>query len=159
MWGTIDSSASRKVDVSGAPLSEVEDLLGGSPTVLVADCEGGLISLLEDYPHIIDDVVAIYYERDPPGDYTASEALLAAKGFVPGAHRVVAPRRRPRERAAAAGDRCCGGLDDGGRDHGGRGRDHGGARRRRGDHARPQGQGRAAVAVAVANAVVLDGRY
>ena len=40
MWGTIDSSASRKVDVRGAPLSEVEDLLGGSPTVLVADCEG-----------------------------------------------------------------------------------------------------------------------
>jgi hypothetical protein len=93
MWGTIDSSASRKVDVRGAPLSEVEDLLGGSPTVLVADCEGGLISLLEDYPHIIDDVVAIYYERDPPGDYTASEALLAAKGFVPvliaSLHRVV----------------------------------------------------------------------
>ena len=83
MWGTIDSSASRKVDVRGAPLSEVEDLLGGSPTVLVADCEGGLISLLEDYPHIVDEVVAIYYERDPPGDYTASEALLAAKGFVP----------------------------------------------------------------------------
>ena len=93
MWGTIDSSASRKVDVRGAPLSEVEDLLGGSPTVLVADCEGGLISLLEDYPHIIDEVVAIYYERDPPGDYTASEALLAAKGFVPvliaSLHRVV----------------------------------------------------------------------
>jgi hypothetical protein len=93
MWGTIDSSASRKVDVRGAPLSEVEDLLGGSPTVLVADCEGGLISLLEDYPHIVDEVVAIYYERDPPGDYTASEALLAAKGFVPvliaSLHRVV----------------------------------------------------------------------
>ena len=74
-------------------MSEVEDLLGGAPTVLVADCEGGLISLLEDYPSIIDEVVAIYYERDPPGDYTASEALLAAKGFVPvliaSLHRVV----------------------------------------------------------------------
>ena len=49
--------------------------------------------MLEDYPHIIDEVVAIYYERDPPGDYTASEALLAAKGFVPvliaSLHRVV----------------------------------------------------------------------
>jgi len=93
MWGTIDASASRKVDVRGAPLSEVEDLLGGAPTVLVADCEGGLISLLEDYPQVVDEVVAIYYERDPPGDYTASEALLAAKGFVPvliaSLHRVV----------------------------------------------------------------------
>ena len=93
MWGTIDASASRKVDVRGAPLSEVEDLLGGAPTILVADCEGGLISLLEDYPQVIDEVVAIYYERDPPGDYSVSEALLAAKGFVPvliaSLHRVV----------------------------------------------------------------------
>ena len=105
MWGTIDASASRKVDVRGAPLSEVEDLLGGSPTVLVADCEGGLISLLEDYPHIIDEVVAIYYERDPPGDYTASGALLAA-GLRAGADCVVAPRRGRERAAAACVDRC-----------------------------------------------------
>ena len=178
MWGTIDSSASRKVDVRGAPLSEVEDLLGGSPTVLVADCEGGLISLLEDYPHIIDEVVAIYYERDPPGDYTASEALLAAKGFVPvliaSLHRVVvresalprpvkpadatmadatpAPAAAPTAAEAATPGQGSRGRA-GGRDHGGHSADAGG----RGDHARPQGQGRTAVAVAVANAVVLDG--
>ena len=178
MWGTIDSSASRKVDVRGAPLSRSrEDLLGGSPTVLVADCEGGLISLLEDYPHIIDEVVAIYYERDPPGDYTASEALLAAKGFVPvliaSLHRVVVresalPRpvkpatrggrgrrrrtrrwrtQRPRPRPPRRGRAGHATMADAAPATGGRG-----------GHARPQGQGRTAVAVAVANAVVLDGR-
>ena len=118
MWGTIDSSASRKVDVRGAPLSEVEDLLGGSPTVLVADCEGGLISLLEDYPQVIDEVVAIY-ERDPPGDYGLG-SFTGGRRLRAGAHRalhrvVVRESALPRPVKPADATMAMADADDGGR--------------------------------------------
>ena len=71
MWGTIDASATRCRDVRGAGLGEVTARLGGKPSVLVADCEGGLIDLLRDFPELLDELVCIYYERDPPGGRAA----------------------------------------------------------------------------------------
>lgn len=89
MWGTVAESkaspltnCSRKLrKVKGIPLEDVVECLGGLPTVLIADCEGGLIPVLVDYPEILDSVCTVYYERDPPGDYTAMEKLLVVKGF------------------------------------------------------------------------------
>ena len=43
---------------------------------------GGLIPVLRDYPRILDTVCALYYERDPPGDYEPMEELLRARGFA-----------------------------------------------------------------------------
>ena len=85
MWGTVNGAKSRKGEkgsVPGYDLAHVRGLLGGDPTVLVADCEGGLIPVLADFPELLDAVVALYYERDPPGDYDAMESTLATKGFT-----------------------------------------------------------------------------
>lgn len=89
MWGTVAESkaspltnCSRKLrKVKGIPLEDVVDYLGGPPTVLIADCEGGLIPVLVDYPEILDSACTVYYERDPPGDYASMEKLLVVKGF------------------------------------------------------------------------------
>jgi hypothetical protein len=108
MWGTVLGGGAKRTTVPGVPLAFAEALLGGPPSILVADCEGGLIPVLRDYPELLDGVCALYYERDPPGDYGPAEALLAAKGFAPvlaaSLHRVWINERRLRATRAAGPD-------------------------------------------------------
>ncbi|KAJ8609336.1 hypothetical protein CTAYLR_009122 [Chrysophaeum taylorii] len=86
MWRTVATAenATRgepSATVPGYPLADVIERLGGPPTVLIADCEGGLIPALSDFPQVLDAVCVLYYERDPPGDYAETERLLVDRGF------------------------------------------------------------------------------
>ncbi|KAH8050754.1 hypothetical protein JL722_11085 [Aureococcus anophagefferens] len=78
MWGTVNGGGRSRGTVRGFGLDTVAALLGGAPTVLVADCEGGLIPALREFPQLLDSVKCVYYERDPPGDYEPMEELLRA---------------------------------------------------------------------------------
>uniref|UniRef100_A0A7S3JR89 Uncharacterized protein n=1 Tax=Aureoumbra lagunensis TaxID=44058 RepID=A0A7S3JR89_9STRA len=81
MWGTIqDDGSTIKNTVPGYSLKQVEEILGGKPNILVADCEGGLPPVIDAYPEILDHLFCIYYERDF-GDYSHTEQLLQDKGF------------------------------------------------------------------------------
>ncbi|KAH8074121.1 hypothetical protein JL721_2683 [Aureococcus anophagefferens] len=82
MWGTVNGGGRSRGTVRGFGLDTVAALLGGAPTVLVADCEGGLIPALREFPQLLDSVKCLYYERDPPGDYEPMEELLRARGFA-----------------------------------------------------------------------------
>ena len=82
MWGTVNGAGRSRGTVRGFGLDTVHALLGGAPSVLVADCEGGLIPALREFPQLLDSVKCVYYERDPPGDYEPMEELLRARGFA-----------------------------------------------------------------------------
>ena len=54
-------------------------------TVLVADCEGALPQVVEEFPAVLDGLRAIYFEADPPATadaYRRLEATLVRHGFV-----------------------------------------------------------------------------